>query len=216
MGRRRATINTREYAARPKRFAVAEDGPVFVTLRVEYDLEGTDACAVDLKLYKAVPRMDVRARIRKRSCHDPEEIQLALPFVTDGDNETWIDKTGCVIRPGIDQLPGTCQAFWCLQNGILRRGSGFDLLVTSPDVPLVSFGENEKGPVTLCDRQSISLNRAEIRSRIMNNYWETNFAADLGGWHEFRYIITLEAPAEPAAQLRRSAALAAGLPVLEL
>ena len=139
-----------------------------------------------------------------------------LPFRTAGSNETWIDKTGCVIRPGIDQLPGTCQAFWCLQNGILRRGNTSDLLVTSPDVPLVSFGENEKGPVTLCDGQSIELNRAEIRSRVMNNYWETNFAADLGGWHEFRWIVTLEVPAEPEAQLRRSAALAAGLPVLEL
>ena len=216
MGRRRVTVNTREYAARPKRFSVADHGPVSVTLHVEYDLEGTDACTVDLKLYQAIPRMEARVRIRKRSCLDPEEIQLVLPFVTDGGSETWIDKTGCVIRPGIDQLPGTCQAFWCLQNGILRRGNDFDLLVTSPDVPLVSFGDNEKGPVTLCDGRSLSLNRAEIRSRIMNNFWETNFAADLGGWHEFRYIITLESPAEPAAQLQRSAALAAGLPVLEL
>ena len=216
MGRRRATVNTREYAARPKRFTIAEQGPVSVTLRVEYDLEGTDACALDLKIYRTIPRLDARVRLRKKSCHDPEEIQLVLPFVTDGDNETWIDKTGCVIRPGIDQLPGTCQAFWCLQNGILRRGSGFDLLVTSPDVPLVSFGENEKGPVTLCDGRSIELNRADIRSRIMNNYWETNFAADLGGWHEFRWIVTLESPADPSVQLRRSAALAAGLPVLEL
>ena len=216
MGRRRATVNTRESAARPKRFSIVDQGPVSVTLRVEYDLEGTDACALDLKIYNSVPRLDARLRLRKKSCHDPEEIQLVLPFVTDGDNETWIDKTGCVIRPGIDQLPGTCQAFWCLQNGILRRGSHFDLLVTSPDVPLVSFGENEKGPVTLCDGQSLELNRADIRSRVMNNYWETNFAADLGGWHEFRWIVTLESPADPAFQLRRSAALAAGLPVLEL
>ena len=72
-------------------------------------------------------------------------------------------------------------------------------------MPLVSFGENEKGPVTLCDGQSIELNRAEIRSRVMNNYWETNFAADLGGWHEFRWIVTLEPPASPETQLRHSA-----------
>ena len=216
MGRRRVTANTREYTARPKRFSVAGRGPVSVTLRVEYDLEGTDACILDLKIFRSVPRMDVRLRLRKKSCPDAEEIQLVFPFRTVGSNETWIDKTGCVIRPGIDQLPGTCQAFWCLQNGILRRGDGFDLLVTSPDVPLVSFGENEKGPATLCDGQSVELNRAEIRSRVMNNYWETNFAADLGGWHEFRWIVTLETPAEPEAQLRRSAALAAGLPVLEL
>ena len=216
MGRRRVTVNTREYTARPKRFSVAAQGPVSVTLRVEYDLEGTDACILDLKIYRSIPRMDARLRLRKKSCPDAEEIQLVLPFRTAGSNETWIDKTGCVIRPGIDQLPGTCQAFWCLQNGILRRGNTSDLLVTSPDVPLVSFGENEKGPVTLCDGQSIELNRAEIRSRVMNNYWETNFAADLGGWHEFRWIVTLEPPASPETQLRHSAALAAGLPVLEL
>ena len=101
-------------------------------------------------------------------------------------------------------------------NGILRCGNTSDLLITSPDVPLVSFGENEKGPVTLCDGKSLELNRAEIRSRVMNNYWETNFAADLGGWHEFRWIVTLEPPAPPETQLRRSAALAAGLPVLEM
>ena len=139
-----------------------------------------------------------------------------MPCVSDGDNETWIAKTGCVIRPGLDQLPGTCQAFWCLQNGIFRRGKSFDLLIASPDVPLVSFGEDEKGPVTLCEGQNTELNRAEIRSRIMNNFWETNFAADLGGWHEFRYTVALEKPADPETQLRRCAAMAAGLPVLEL
>lgn len=216
MGRRRETVNTREYAARPKRFAITEPGAVSVTLHIEYELEGTDGCSLDLRVYRKLPRMDACVRIRKKSCLDPEEIQLVLPFTTDGDNETWIDKTGCVIRPGIDQLPGTCQAFWCLQNGILRRGRSFDLLIASPDVPLVSFGEGEKGPVTLCDGQNTKLNQAEIRSRIMNNYWETNFAADLGGWHEFRYVITAETPAEPAEQLHRCLALATGLPVLEL
>ena len=187
-----------------------------MTLHVEYDLEGTNGCMLDLKVYRHLPRMDARLRIRKTGGADPEEIQLVLPFVTDGSNETWIDKTGCVIRPGLDQLPGTCQAYWCIQNGILRRGETYDLLVASPDVPLVSFGEGERGPVTLCDGQSTELNRAEIRSRIMNNFWETNFAVDLGGWHEFRYVITLEQPDKPAEQLRRCAALSTGLAVLEL
>ena len=216
MGRRRETVNTREYSARPKRFAITEKGDVSVTLQAEYSLEGTDGCALDLKVYRHYPRMDARLRIRKTSCGDPEEIQLVLPFVTDGDNETWIDKTGCVIRPGLDQLPGTCQAFWCLQNGILRQGENFDLLIASPDVPLVSFGEGEKGPVTLCDGKNRKLNRSEIRSRIMNNFWETNFAADLGGWHEFRYVITLEKPDGPEEQLRKCMAVSTGLAVVEL
>ena len=216
MGRRRETVNTRQYAARPMRFSIADRGDVSVTLHIDYDLEGTAGCTLDLKVYRRIPRMDARLRIRKTCCLDPEEIQLVLPFMTDGNNETWIDKTGCVIRPGLDQLPGTCQAYWCLQNGIVRRGKSFDLLIASPDVPLVSFGEGEKGPVTLCDGQSAELNRGEIRSRLMNNFWETNFAADLGGWHEFRYIIALEKPDEPEKQLRRCEAMAVGAAVIEM
>ena len=83
-------------------------------------------------------------------------------------------------------------------------------------MPLVSFGEGEKGPVTLCDGQSAELNRGEIRSRLMNNFWETNFAADLGGWHEFRYVITLEKPDGPEEQLRKCMAVSTGLAVVEL
>ncbi len=216
MGRRRETVNTREYAAQPKHFAVTEKGEVSVTLHVEYDLEGTNGCALDLKVYRHHPRMDARLRIQKTSCRDPEEIQLVLPFVADGDNETWIDKTGCVIRPGVDQLPGTCQAFWCLQNGILRQGKSFDLLIASPDVPLVSFGKGEKGPVTLCDGKNRKLNRSEIRSRIMNNFWETNFAMDLGGWYEFRYVFAVAKQDTPERQLMHCMAMTTGVAVLEL
>ena len=216
MGRRRETANTRTFSAKPRNFSITGQGDVSVALNVTYDLEGAEECSLLLKLYRHLPRIDARIRLKKKSCADPEEIQVAFPFQTDGNNETWIDKTGCIIRPGLDQLPGTCQQFWCLQNGILRRGTSFDLLIACLDTPLVSFGEEKKEPVALCDGQSRTLNRGEIRSRIMNNFWETNFALDLGGWHEFRYIITLEPPRNPEDQFKRCAALATGLPILEL
>ncbi len=216
MGRSRQTVNTRRCPARPTRFAVTDQGEASVTLRISYSLEGTDECSLDLKIWNQMPRMDAVLRIRKKSCPDAEGILAAMPFVTDGDNETWIDKTGCVMRPGIDQLPGTCKEFWCLQNGIVRRGRQFDLVIGSPDVPLVSFGEGKTEPVTLCDGHDSALNKASIFSRIMNNFWETNFAVDLGGWHEFRYFLTVSPPDSPENQLRKCAAAAMGLPVLSL
>ena len=216
MGRRRQTVNTRQFTANPLRFAVTEQGDCRVTLEIQYTLEGTEGCALEMTVWKQAPRIDFRLRLRKKSCPDAEGILAVMPFVTDGSNETWIDKTGCVMRPGIDQLPGTCQEFWCLQNGLVRRGERFDLIIGTPDVPLVSFGEGRKGPVTLCDGQGTDLNRAAIRSRVMNNFWETNFAVDLGGWHEFRYSLTVAEPDEPAAQLRRCAAINTGWPVLAL
>lgn len=216
MGRSRQTINTREYPARPTRFAVTEQNDTSVTLHIAYGLEGTDECSLDLKIWNLLPRIDAVIRIRKKSCPDAEGIRMALPFSTDGENETWIDKTGCVMRPGIDQLPGTCQEFWCLQNGAVRRGRTFDLILGTPDVPLISFGEGNKGPVTLCDGHGTDLNRAVLFSRIMNNFWETNFAVDLGGWHEFRYFLTVSPLDTPENQLRKCAALSTGLPVISL
>lgn len=216
MGRSRQSMNTRRYPARPVHFAVTDQGPCSVTLHITCSLEGADECTLDLRIWKLFPRIDALIRIRKKSCPDPESVLAAMPFVTDGGNETWIDKTGCAMRPGIDQLPGTCQEFWCLQNGIVRRGDRFDLIIGTPDAPLVSFGEGNKGPVTLCDGHGTDLNRAGIFSRIMNNFWETNFAVDLGGWHEFRYFLAVTPPDDPERQLRRCAAASAGLPVLSL
>ena len=216
MGRSRQTVNTREYPARPMRFAVTDQGEASVTLHIAYSLEGTDECSLDFRIWNLLPRIDVLLRVRKKSCPDAEGLKTMLPFVTDGSNETWIDKTGCVMRPGIDQLPGTCKEFWCLQNGLVRHGSQFDLIIGSPDVPLISFGEGNKGPVTLCDGHDEELNRAVICSRIMNNFWETNFAANLGGWHEFRYFLMAAPPDTPENQLLKCAAMSAGFPMLNL
>ncbi|MDO5435473.1 MAG: hypothetical protein Q4G19_03795 [Clostridia bacterium] len=216
MGRSRCTVNTRRYAAKPENFAVRDNGDVSVTLNIAYTLEGTDACTLDLKIGKLQPRIDARIRIKKKSVADPEGILTALPFVTDGSNETWIDKTGCVIRPGIDQLPGTCKEFWCLQNGIVRKGKDRDLLIASPDVPLVCFGPRKTGPVTLCDAPDTALNRSVMFSWIMNNFWETNFCIDLGGYYEFSWSVELRGSADAENGLKYIEKMNTGLPVLEL
>lgn len=216
MGRSRCTVNTRRSVARPENFCVRDNGDVSVTLSVTYALEGTDSCTLDLKIYRLLPRIDARLRIRKKSVADPEGILMALPFRTDGKNETFIDKTACVIRPGIDQIPGTCQEFWCLQNGIVRKGEKKDLLIASPDVPLVCFGPRKTGPVALCEGNNTELNRSVIFSWIMNNFWETNFNIDLSGYHEFHYSVLLTESADPEWQLRYIGTLNMGLPVLEL
>lgn len=216
MGRSRCSVNTRRSAAKPVSFSVHDNGDVYVILSISYSLEGTDSCSMDMKIYKMLPRMDVRLRIKKKSVADPESILLALPLCTDGDNETWIDKTGCCIRPGMDQIPGTCQEFWCLQNGIVRRGQSQDILIACPDVPLVCFGPRKTGPVFLCDGKNETLNRADIYSWVMNNFWETNFNIDLGGYHEFTYTLLLAENRDIKRQMQLIEAVNTGLPMLEL
>ena len=59
-------------------------------------------------------------------------------------------------------------------------------------------------------------NTDRVYAWVMNNFWETNFAIDLGGWHEFRYVITLEKPDGPEKQLQRCRAISTGTAVVEL
>lgn len=49
----------------------------------------------------------------------------------------------------------------------------------------------------------------------MNNFWETNFDADLGGFFEFCYAV-LWGEADAAALLRRCRAAGFGIPAVRL
>lgn len=114
----------------------------------------------------------------------------AFPFTAGEEEVRYIDKTGCIIRPGVDQLPGSNMEFYLLQNGIILEGTDKTVTIAVKDAPLVTFGELEAKPVHLCDGNNMEVNRGDIYSWVMNNFWETNFKVDLGGFYEFSYTIS--------------------------
>jgi hypothetical protein len=192
MGRNRCSIATKRSFAALRNVEIIENGNLYVNAKVSYELEGCRFYSVFLKIYKDISFIDARVCLHKETTWDPENLYVALPFTADGNNETYVEKTGCVIRPGIDQLPGTCQDFYLIQSGIYRKGEQFDLLIGTKDAPLVSFGERGVKPVELCDGNNTMLNRSTPYSWVMNNFWEVNFKADLGGFYEFRYVVIAE------------------------
>lgn len=211
MGRNRSGIGTRRCFAKLRDIKIVESGDVCVTAKLSYEMEGTEFYAVYLKVYKTHPAIEARVCLHKKSVWDPENVYVALPFTAGGANETYIDKTGCVMRPGIDQLPGTCQSFYLLQNGIVRRGGEGDVIVSTKDAPLVAFGPREAGLVTLCDGENAALNASAAYSWVMNNFWETNFKADLGGFHEFTYTLLSGVQGTPGDEMALCKALNEGL-----
>lgn len=216
MGRNRCSLGTRRRIARLVDARVVESGEVYVTEKLTCALEGFLFFDVYLKVYKPIPLIEARVCVHKQGNLDPENVYVALPFTTGGGDETWIDKTGCVMRPGIDQLPMTCQQFYLLQNGIVRQGGDFDLLMALRDTPLVAFGPREAGPVRLCDGHNAALNRATPYAWVMNNFWETNFEADLGGVYEFFFALATAPHGAPEDGVARLRAMNEGLAVIEL
>lgn len=189
MGRSRRCISTRRSVSVLIDSRIVESGDVYVTVRLSYSLKGFKFYDVYLKLYKHSPMLEARICFHKDSVWSPENVYVALPFRTNGSNETWIDKTGCIMRPGLDQLLNTCQDFYLLQNGFVRKGQERDIIVACKDAPLITFGPHQVAPTVLCRGESDNINQGIVHSWIMNNYWETNFKADLGGFYEFSYTL---------------------------
>jgi len=197
MGRNRKSPYTKRYVSKLNGINQISNGSVYTELLLEYHLEGTGFYKVLLKIYKTVARIDTSVRIHKHSLWEPENLYVALPL-TAGENEIrYIDKTGCILRPGIDQLPGSNQEYYLVQNAVVMRGIKKSVVILLKDAPLVTFGDLNAKQIKLCTQNNYEVNHGVLYSWVMNNFWETNFKADLGGFYEFSYSILLTEPDEP-------------------
>lgn len=192
MGRNRKSNATKRFKSVLKDRRMVEDGALYTAVALDYHLEGTGMYTVFLKAYKHQPKLEVMVRIHKESHLEPENLYVALPFTAGEEATAYVDKTGCIIRPGIDQLPGSCQDFYLVQNGVLWQSEDVGLAVIAKDTPLIAIGDLRAHPVRLSDGKDIKRNRAAVYSWVMNNYWETNFKVNLGGFYEFSYTLLLE------------------------
>lgn len=191
MGRNRKASHTQRSTGVLREVRVLEQGALFSKVMLHYDLAGCERCTVTLTAFTQQPRLDVRLSLQKHSVWDPENLYLALPFTADAEGEElWVDKTGALLRPRVDQLPGSCCDFYLTQNGLAWLGGGRALLLASPDVPLISMGELPAHPIRVMGDPALG-NLDSVYSWVMNNFWETNFNVDLGGFHSYDYSLLL-------------------------
>jgi hypothetical protein len=151
-------------------------------------VEGVVWLTVCLFIWRDLPRIDVAVRLQKTSVWDAENLYLALPFAAPG-GELWIDKPGGALRPWRDQLPDTLTDWFCIQEGFASCGPDLGIAVTTPDAPLLQLGPLEFGKRRLMGHPDLATESGRPYSWLMTNYWETNFDANLGGFHEFNYHI---------------------------
>ncbi len=199
MGRNRKCAATRRYAGVPCGIRVLEAGPIYSCIEIEYDLEGTELASVLLTAYNNVPRIDIDFRLHKRSVWDPENLYLALPFTAGEGEEFWVEKAGALLRPRIDQLPGSCTDFYALQSGMCFCGKDGSVIIATPDTPLITVGDLRSHEIVLSGEEGAD-NIDDVYAWVMNNFWETNFKVSLGGFHQFRYTLlsTFETSPEDA------------------
>ncbi len=168
---------------------VLDKGPNIARVQLKYLLFGTQYCIVELKTYKAMPRIDVSLIVQKDTVWQPESLYLSLPFTTQEKETLYLDKANTIIRPRIDQLPETQALFYTTQSGYALMGETRSLNISLPDTPLLHLGTLDPGLIKVHDQTHPNTDMQY--AWLMNNYWETNFATNLGGFYRLEFNLFL-------------------------
>jgi len=153
-----------------------------------------------ITVYDSIKRVDIVNRVVKEETRDKEAVYFAFPFNV-GSPELSVESQEGWVRPNVDQLPGAAREWFATQNAVVARGDGVAVAWASPDAPLCTLTEINRGlwlgelPVT----------NAHVFSYVMHNYWTTNYKASQAGEMCFRYSIT-SAPSLSEAEAGRFSA----------
>ena len=186
-------------------------GPVTTRQLLHYHATDTEA-DLELVRHHGAPVLEAALRVHHRGCRDPENLYLPLPFAWPGAETLWAFKAGARVRPWRDQIPGTVTDWTCVQEGFAWCGPDGGLAVGMLDAPLLWLGSLQSGRRRLMGDPELPPVPRHLFAWLAGNFWETNFRAEIGGCHEWRFVVTWGADlADPARARDRLADLALGL-----
>ncbi|MCM3041540.1 glycoside hydrolase [Paenibacillus motobuensis] len=171
---------------------VITEGDVYGTVELTFEVAGCSHYSLFVTAYAKHPRVDVAVRIHKDSVWDPENLYISLPFgspIISESEELWIDKMDALTRPRKDQLTGSLADYYCVGEGAAYISAHNGVAIAMPDTPLIQLGSLNHQFRLLNGDAKLQQDPAHLYAWPMNNYWETNFAATLGGFYEFRYLV---------------------------
>jgi hypothetical protein len=173
-------------------------GALFETYELRYAVPGVDKYLLHVRCYRDLPHFDLWGQIVKTEVDDPEGLYIYFPFSVP--QSRWaLDKAGGLMRPGLDQLPGTCCDYYTVLSGAAQVGRDFGIAWTTLDAPLIQIGG-----LKLWQFTTETDGRGPLYSWITNNKWQTNTRYRTGGAYEMRYRISAGAELNrPEAAVKR-------------
>lgn len=139
----------------------------------------------EIRLFNTEKRLDLACSIVKKSIVSPESFYIAFPFdIKEGKHFTEVQ--GGVIETGKDQVKGSSNDWYTVQNFTSIRNDASQLVIGSAEMPLMQFGAINTGRYTA----GAMPQSTNLYSWPMNNYWVTNFNADQRGGHSWSYYLT--------------------------
>lgn len=142
----------------------------------------------EIRLFNTDKRVDLACSMVKKSIVEPESFYIAFPFHLD-EGKHFTEVQGGVIETGKDQIKGSSNDWYTVQNFTAVRNPVSQIVIGSAEVPLWQYGAINTGRY-----QAGALPQTtNLFSWPMNNYWVTNFNAEQRGGHTWTYYLTSSA-----------------------
>lgn len=169
------------------RFERYEQGPVWDTYRFRGETQaGRDAnnLLVEYRIFHVTKKIELVYRLRKKANTDPEAVYISFPYEVE-EGKIFLDVPGGSIEAGVDQIPGSSNDWYTVQNFASARNNECQVVMGSPEIPLMQFGAINTGRY----KAGATPQSTNMYSWPMNNYWVTNFNADQMGEMQWSYFI---------------------------
>ena len=171
--------------------------PFGIVARLESSGTNTPRIETEVILFSGQKKIEFINRVHKTEVYTKEGVYFAFPLAMDHPQFRYEIQNGSV-DPNRDQLPGAGKEWLSVQHWVAAEQGGVTAALVPVDAPLVCLGDIVRGtwPVEFGQRPGT------IFSYVMNNYWDTNYAAGQGGDFTFRYVLTSGSNLEPASLSR--------------
>ena len=169
-------------------FGSFTDGPVFKSIKFIGESEtavNPGGYSFEVRLFNTEKRVEIVCSIIKKSIINPESFYIAFPFYLK-DGKHFTEVQGGIIETGKDQIKGSSNDWYTVQNFTSVRNSEAQLLIGCSEMPLMQFGAINTGRY----QAGAMPQGTNIFSWPMNNYWVTNFNADQRGGHTWTYYLS--------------------------
>ena len=157
----------------------------------------TPGIATEIRIFDQEKKIEFIEDVDKKKVNSKEAVYFAFPFAMNQPQFQYEIQNG-VVDPAKDMYPGAGYVWFSMQHWASVQQDGISGTVMPLDASLITLGDINRGawPTQFGQRPGT------IFSYVMNNYWDTDFAAGQGGHFRFRYVVT-SAPSTDAAELSR-------------
>jgi hypothetical protein len=159
--------------------------PFGVVARMESEGVNTPRIETEVILFDGQKKIEFVNRVHKTEVYTKEAVYFAFPLAMEHPQFRYEIQNG-VVDPSRDQMPGAGKEWFSVQHWVAAEEGGVTAALVPVDASLVSLGDIFRATWP----KDFGQRPGTIFSYVMNNYWDTNYAAGQGGDFKFRYVLT--------------------------